>query len=222
MKVPTGFASPQSGTELWVIRHGESTWNADGRYQGQADVPLSDAGIEQTRRLTQRLLALQQSGITFQAIYTSDLMRAADTAQMSSETLGIPLVKDPQLREIDVGELLGLLRHEITDRYPEYIASLKSEPWLTKRPAGESMQDLFQRCEKVFQSYAQEHEGSRILVFTHGGVVRVAAGLALGSLQAAQSCSRLSVTNTSITRIFLSKEGNTLLGFNDAAHLELL
>ena len=218
--VPTGFAAPDraTATEFWVVRHGESTWNSAGRYQGQTDVPLSALGALQAAALAERL-----TGLTFDAVYASDLARARRTAEVVSERLhGAPPVElRPELREIDVGELTGLVVSEIRERYPDYLTALQADPWATQRPGGESMADLFGRCGDAFHALRAAHPGGRVLVFTHGGVVRVAVGLALGGVPG-HAWSRLSVTNTSITRVLLGEHSGTLLGFNDDAHLENL
>jgi len=215
---PTGIVGPdrRSATEFWVVRHGESTWNADGRYQGQTDVPLSHIGVLQAAALAERL-----TGQSFDAVYTSDLIRASQTAQVVVERLvGSPAVRlDPGLREIDVGQLTGLVLSEIEAQHPGYLTALRLDSWATRRPGGESMEDLFSRCGAVFGNLRARHPGERVLVFTHGGVVRVAVGLALGGVPH-NAWARLSVTNTSITRVLLDENSGTLLGFNDDAHLE--
>ncbi len=218
LKAPTGLSLPDRHTsaELWVVRHGESTWNADGRYQGQADVPLSLAGVLQASSLAERL-----TGQRFSAVYSSDLQRASRTAEIVTERLsGEPEVQiEAGLREIDVGELSGLVLPEIRRRYPDYLAELQRDPWTARRPGGESMADLYARASATLSELAARHRGECAMVFTHGGVVRVAVGLALGGVPA-NAWARLSVANTSITRVLLSDQGGTLLGFNDAAHLE--
>lgn len=215
---PTGFIAPDraTATEFWVVRHGESTWNVNGRYQGQTDVPLSHVGVLQAASLAERL-----TGQRFDAVYSSDLARALQTAEAVTERLaGRPSVQlRPELREINVGDLAGLVMAEIQERYPDYLASLSRDPWATRRPGGESMEDLFGRCGDAFHALRSRHPGGRVLVFTHGGVVRVAVGLALGGVPS-NAWSRLSVTNTSITRVLLGENSGTLLGFNDEAHLE--
>jgi len=217
---PTGFLPPdrRTATEFWVVRHGESTWNADGRYQGQTDVPLSHIGILQAAALAERLTDQH-----FDAVYTSDLARASRTADAVAERLaGRPSVQpEPGLREIDVGDLGGLVLADIQARHPGYLRGLRADPWSTRRPGGESMQDLFARCGAAFDRLRARHAGGRVLVFTHGGVVRVAVGLALGGVPS-HAWARLSVTNTSITRVLLGPDSGTLLGFNDDAHLENL
>lgn len=218
--VATGFVAPDraTATEFWVVRHGESTWNVDGRYQGQTDVPLSPVGVLQAATLAERL-----TGQSFGAVYSSDLRRASQTAETVAERLtGAPPVQlDPGLREINVGALAGLLVTDIHAQYGEYLQALQADPWATRRPGGESMEDLFGRCALAFDAIRARHPGERVLVFTHGGVVRVAVGLALGGVPA-NAWARLSVTNTSITRVLLGEGSGTLLGFNDDAHLEAL
>ena len=217
---PTGFKAPDraTATEFWVVRHGESTWNVDGRYQGQTDVPLSPVGMLQASTLAGRL-----TGQHFAAVYSSDLLRASQTAQTVAERLAsAPKVQlDPGLREINVGDLAGLVIGDIRQRFPEYLAALQADPWATRRPGGESMEDLFGRCGQTFHALRARHPGERVLVFTHGGVVRVAVGLALGGVPA-NAWARLSVVNTSITRVLVGEDSGMLLGFNDDAHLEAL
>lgn len=217
---PTGFTPPdrRTATEFWVVRHGESIWNADGRYQGQTDVPLSHVGLLQASSLAERL-----TGQHFDAVYSSDLARALQTAEIVAERLAgrPPVHPDPGLREIDVGQLSGLVLADIEARHPEYLRDLRADPWQTRRPGGESMADLFARSGAAFERLRAQHPGGRVLVFTHGGVVRVAVGLALGGVPN-HAWARLSVTNTSITRILLGENSGTLLGFNDDAHLENL
>ncbi|WP_425147716.1 histidine phosphatase family protein [Deinococcus sp.] len=220
IKVPTGFMPPErsASTEFWVVRHGESTWNIQGRYQGQTDVPLSLEGRLQAAMLAERLV-----GQPFSAVYSSDLSRALETATLVAERLdGAPKVQiDPGLREIDVGVLSGKDAVQIRQEFAGYLDALRLDPWATRRPGGESMQDLFGRAGSSFRAMTARHPGQRVLVFTHGGVVRVAVGLALGGVPQ-NAWARLSVMNTSVTRVLLSAEGGTLLGFNDAAHLEQL
>lgn len=158
-RAPFGFVPPEraTATEFWVVRHGESTWNADGRYQGQTDVPLSHIGVLQAASLAERL-----TGQSFAAVYTSDLARASQTAEMVAERLaGSPIVQpEPGLREIDVGELSGLVVADIEARHPGYLAALRADPWRTRRPGGESMEDLFTRCGAAFETLRLRHPGA--------------------------------------------------------------
>jgi len=204
-------------TEFWVVRHGETLWNASGQAQGHTDIELSDEGRSQARQLAVRL-----SGLSFSALYSSDLLRARETAEIAGsllESAPLPVLLEPRLREIDVGYFAGKNWREIHASFPEYYESLKSDPWGTKRPGGESMADLYARVQGALLELSGRHPGEKVLIFTHGGVVRVAVSLALGGgLQ--DVWARLSIENTSITRMLYGEGGGKLLSYNDVAHLE--
>lgn len=218
IRPPTGFAPIEGSdaTEFWVIRHAESEWNASGRYQGQVDVLLSALGQQQSQYLATRF-----AHFSFDAVYSSDLLRARHTAQAVLNRLNTDMVLhiEPRLREIDVGDLCGKLHHEIELEFPDYVQAVRQDPWTTPRPNGESVQDLYKRVEEAFAELHTRHKGQRVLVFTHGGVVRVALSLALG-LPLHSIWSRLSIENTAVTRLRLSEQGGRLISFNDSAHLE--
>ncbi len=204
-------------TEFWVIRHGETLWNATGQLQGHADIELSEQGLEQCERLSKRL-----GGLCFAAVYASDLLRAKHTAEIivqKTDCFDKTVRLEPRLREIDVGLLSGLHYRDIPTLFPEYVLALQRDAWQTRRPAGESMADLYARVQNCLLELHSRHAGERVLIVTHGGVVRVAVALALGGLQ--DVWARLSIENTSITRILLNTHGGKLISYNDAAHLEL-
>jgi 2,3-bisphosphoglycerate-dependent phosphoglycerate mutase len=207
---------PQLFTEFWVIRHGETLWNATGQLQGHADIELSDGGLEQCARLERRL-----EGLCFAAVYASDLLRAKHTAEIIVQNTDCPdksVRLEPRLREIDVGLLSSLHYRDIPTLFPEYVLDLQRDAWQTRRPGGESMADLYARVQNCLLELSVRHAGERVLIVTHGGVVRVAVALALGGLQ--DVWARLSIENTSITRILLNTHGGKLISYNDAAHLE--
>ena len=182
--------------EIWYVRHGETEWNAQRRFQGHLDVPLSPVGIGQAFRLAERL---SRSRISFDRLYASDLRRARQTAEPLAQVLGLPIATTPLLREIHVGELAGLTRAEA--------------PWNARRPGGESMADLARRL----QAFLEEVPPGRHLVVTHGGVIRAALKLALDL--AGDTWRRFHIQNTSITRILYPE--NAVLTVADAAHLEV-
>ena len=195
--------------ELWLIRHGETAWNAEKRFQGHLDVPLSPVGIGQAFRLAQRLARSRQ---TFDSLHASDLRRAWETAEPLAAALGLPLKTTPLLREIDVGKLAGLTREEAEARYPDFAQSLLQDPWHTPRPGGESMAQLAQR----FQAFLEGLPPGRHLVVTHGGVIRAALKLIL-ELEG-DTWRRFHIPNTSITRVLFP--GLEVLSVADAGHLE--
>ena len=195
--------------EVWLIRHGETEWNAKKRFQGHLDVPLSPVGIGQAFRLAQRLARSRQ---TFDGLHASDLRRARETAEPLAAVLGLPLQTTPLLREINVGALAGLTREEMEARYPGLSQSLQKDPWHTPRPGGESMAQLAERL----QSFLESLPPGRHLVITHGGIIRAALKLAL-DLEG-DTWRRFHIPNTSITRILFPER--EVLSVADAGHLE--
>ena len=139
-------------TTLLLVRHGETDWNAERRWQGHADVPLNERGREQARALAERL-----AGESIDAIYSSDLSRARDTADIVGARLDVPVAVDPDLREIDVGAVEGLTAEE----------SAAFEGW-----QGEPKEDHSERVLAAISRIAERHPGERILVVTHGGSMR--------------------------------------------------
>jgi len=149
-------------TRVVVWRHGRTTWNADGRYQGQADPPLDLVGQEQSRRAATQLAADRPD-----LIITSDLIRATSTAAALGDLTGLPVRVDLRLREIDVGSWQGLTRDEVAARYPEQFAAwVAGQPLLDR--GGESKAQLDARALAALSEIDVEH----VLLVTHGGTSR--------------------------------------------------
>lgn len=146
-------------TRLLLVRHGQSEWNAVGRWQGQADPPLSALGRRQARQAADVIGAVD-------VIVASDLERASHTAAIISETIGVgPVVIEPLLRERSAGEWSGLTRAEIDDAWPGYLAD-------HRRPPGFEPDDvLLARTRAGLDRVHAEYAGADVLVVTHGGVV---------------------------------------------------
>jgi broad specificity phosphatase PhoE len=151
-------------TTLILVRHGETDWNRDGRFQGHADPPLNDRGREQARALAELL-----DPEPLEAIYSSDLRRAHETAQIVAERRGLSVIVDPQLRERDVGPWAGLTLSEIEARFPEQIR-LWREGTIS---AGESRESLGKRVADAARRIAVAHPNGHVLVVTHGGAARM-------------------------------------------------
>jgi probable phosphoglycerate mutase len=150
---------------LLCVRHGESTWNADKRWQGWADAPLSDLGERQAREAARRL-----TGIAFDAVFASDLQRARRTAELLAPQRDI--VVEPLVRERDVGDWSGLTTPEIESRWPGQI-----DAWRTGRipspPGGEDNSEFTARVVRGIEHIAVQVGGDGVaLVVVHGGVVR--------------------------------------------------
>ena len=152
---------------MLLIRHGQSTWNAEGRWQGQADPPLSELGEEQARDAARRLRAG-----AFTSVVASDLQRARRTAELLAEALGLAVEVEPDLREIHVGDWTGLTRAEIDARAPGALADW-SEGRTESTPGGELRQHLTDRARAVLRRVAAEAgAGDRVLLVTHGALIR--------------------------------------------------
>jgi probable phosphoglycerate mutase len=145
-------------SQILVVRHGQSTWNADGRWQGQADPPLSELGIAQAEAA-----ACGVDGV--EVIWASDLERARHTASILAATRGLEVVADPRLREREAGEWTGLTRAEIEERYPGALAE-------RRRPPGFEVDDvLVVRALGALQDLAATLAGRTAIAVTHGGVI---------------------------------------------------
>ena len=147
-------------TRVLTLRHGESEWNAVGRWQGQADPPLTDAGM------LQAVAASEVLG-TFDAVWASTLQRAAYTAAIIAEALGIgPVQVDPGLMENAFGPWQGLTMQEIEAGWPNFLAT-------HRRPEGaEQAEEVTQRALAALRRIAAEHPGGEVLVVTHAGLLR--------------------------------------------------
>jgi probable phosphoglycerate mutase len=153
-----------SPTRLIVVRHGETTWNREGRFQGHLDSPLTVEGEEQARALARRL-----AEYSFTTLYSSDLGRAQTTANIIAKATGQTVRLDPRLRERHLGVLQGLLLPEAREKFPDAYALFKHGGVDDIVPGGESTR---QRCETMtdcVHDLGQRHRGERIVVVTHGG-----------------------------------------------------
>ncbi len=156
---------------IYVIRHGETDWNKDSRFQGQTDVPLNSKGQEQALAL---VLLLQQ--LQLEAVYSSTLSRASQTAEMATQDLQISVVKDDRLRETNIGRAEGLTLDEILVQFgEEALTKWRSydERLLDFRfPDGESKRQMMYRVRTVMLDIAQNTNKNNIAVFAHGMIMR--------------------------------------------------
>ena len=151
---------------LLIVRHGESTWNSEGRWQGQADPPLSALGEQQARDAARHLAKHPEGELAIDAVWSSDLLRAARTADIVAAELGLTVRLDPRLRERDAGEWQGLTRDEIEHDWPGALAA-------HERPPGFEHDDaLLVRVRAAVDDIAVAHPGQAVLAVAHGGVVR--------------------------------------------------
>jgi len=205
-------------TQVLFIRHGETDWNRVKRIQGHIDIPLAQSGIEQAQRLAERLAREAGDGARLDAIYSSDLQRAQQTARPAAQLLGLAPQLVEGLRERAYGVFQGHDSQEIAQRYPDDYAH-----WQTRDPGfapagGESVRVFYHRVVHAVAAIVATHPGGRIACVTHGGVLdciyRYARGL---SLDAPRDYALL---NTSINTVQFSDDGSArVLEWADVAHL---
>jgi alpha-ribazole phosphatase len=168
-------------TRIYLIRHGEVQGAGTRRYNGHADVPLSERGIAQYHQMKERLADKNIS-----ACYTSDLIRCATGADVIGSRLGLTPVLEPGLRELNIGIWEGKTWAELMEKYPLEWQARIADIVNYRVPGGESLKDLHDRIMPVIRAIVERHRGGNVLVVAHGGANRVilldAAGAPLSSL----------------------------------------
>lgn len=150
-------------TRFCLVRHGQTDWNLEGRYQGQSDVPLNENGRYQARLLAQKL-----KSCPFAAIYTSDLVRARETADILAAALHLPVTGDARLREIDQGQWEGQFVDDIRARYAELWQQRTVDPASLRPPGGETVGEVAVHAHATLDDFARRHPGASVLVVSHG------------------------------------------------------
>lgn len=149
-------------TTVILIRHGETDWNIEGRYQGQADPPLNSKGVRQAH-----FLAREISQTSIDLFYSSPLKRAYETAKILAESLNVPLYRDARLMEIHQGEWQTKLRSEISALYPDLFRLWETKPWDMTPPGGESLTQVQKRVYSAVDDIVVNHQGECIGLVTH-------------------------------------------------------
>lgn len=201
-------------TELILIRHGETDWNRELRFQGQIDVPLNAVGFEQARRVAERL-----AGESVHQLVCSDLMRTRQTADAPSRQLGLAPTPDPALREQAFGVVDGMRSDEIQRRFPQAWMRWIAFDADYAFDGGESTRTFHARVMAALQRLVRQREGQRLVVVTHGGVLdmvyRSALGLPLSGPR--QSV----IPNGGISRVRLRPDAAPeILSWAETQHLE--
>lgn len=200
-------------TRLCIVRHGETAWNAEHRVQGQLDVPLNAIGQAQAMAASKVL-----SREKFDAIYSSDLSRARQTAQPTANLLSLNVLLEKDLRERHYGIFERLTYAEVKTRYPEDYARFEARDPEYAFRTGESLKDFSARSIAVISKIAKAHAGGSILVFTHGGVLdklyRFVTGLPLSAQR------EFGIPNAGLNRVELTPAGWQIRSWADIAHLD--
>jgi alpha-ribazole phosphatase len=200
-------------TTLLLVRHGQTLWNNELRYQGQMDTDLSELGRVQAARVAE---CLRDEPLA--AIYTSDLRRSAHTADIVAGALGMSANAVPGLREASYGVWEGLTYAEVRARYPELVAERRRDPFGFTPPGGESLGATYDRVLAALRTLADRHPRESVLIVTHGGPLRI---LVVGLLCIPPNrMSRLRIDNCGLT-VFESFPRSPMLALMNATwHLK--
>jgi broad specificity phosphatase PhoE len=205
-----------STTHVVIIRHGQSQGNAEGRFGGHTDTPLSTRGRRQAQA-TARALA----GENFSAIYSSDLPRAIETADPLAKLTGVSLQTTEALRERSVGVMEGLTFEEAAEQHPEQYQALLRRDFEHVLVGGESYRQTLDRASRLLDEAIEQHKGGRIVLFAHTGTICILILHLLGALDAPDlKPVWIATANCGIARFDLRDDGFVrLITINDTRHL---
>ncbi len=203
---------------IYFVRHGQTTWNAESKFQGHTDVPLSSMGVGQAESLAKRL-----TGYRISAFYTSDLSRAVKTAEILAQPHNLPVVPIPGLREVNFGSWEGkVFSNEVKDKLIKSGKSWWDSSLEGSGPRGESLSQMSARVNESIRSIVERHlDDQEIVVVSHGGVIRAVIAVVLG--MDLVHYWRLRLDNACLNIIdFNSPDKGMLVLFNDLSHLSCL
>jgi broad specificity phosphatase PhoE len=197
---------------LLLVRHGETAWNRDRRWQGQHDLPLTAIGEAQAVATARRLMVEKPV-----ALYSSDLIRARRTAEVIAKACRLDVQLDAGVREVDVGSWVGLTSDQAADRFPDGHAR-----WVaggTGWDDGETYPAMAERVVAAISSITSRHGAAdRVVIVTHGGPIRAAAAHAV-ALEGDGRRRLAAGPNASLTTIDVQDDGWRLVAYNDAGHI---
>lgn len=205
-----------NATHLYLIRHGQSDGNAEGRFGGHGPTPLSKLGLEQAEK-TAKVLAKERIA----AIYTSDLLRAVQTAEPLAELLNLPIHKREAFRERNVGVLQGLTFDESKQQFPRDYYALIDRNIHHVITEGESYRHLLRRITAELRTILRDHQRDRIAIFSHTGAICFMTLHLLGAIhRGTKTTPWLITSNCGINRFELRGPRNVrVLALNDTRHL---
>lgn len=201
-------------SRLFLVRHGESTWNAERRVQGQHDPPLSRKGRQQARELAARL-----DGHHVAAFYSSDLRRARETAEPLAESLAREPVELTGLREIALGEWEGKTGEELREEYPAEWEAWSQRPSWDVVPGGEGAAPFERRVLATLADIQAEHPIGDVVCVTHGGVIQVLLGSVVSPDRGSDGLFPFVIENCSLTVLQRAGSRTVVTSVNDVCHL---
>lgn len=200
--------------KLIIVRHGETEWNKESRLQGEKDVPLSKAGLQQAKMLAKRL-----SKSKIDVIYSSLLKRAARTTEeIKRFHRSIRITKDKELNEMSWGIWEGFTWDRVKKEYPQLYIARKKDKFNFKVPRGESPKMLKSRITRVLNKIIKNNKGKNVLIVSHGGVNRTILGILLrwGNKKIVSTI----INNASITIVSIKNSKSRMSLFDSQHHLK--
>lgn len=156
----------QLWTEFWMVRHGQTDWNVEGRIQGRTDRPLNEVGIQQAKNLAEKI-----KNEKFAAVYSSKKIRAKKTADILAEALGMEVITMDGLEERNLGNWEGMTYPQIQEKYPLEFSTRHDRPGEYAPPNGETVNEMNARFQKALQKIAKQHPGEKVLLVSHGACI---------------------------------------------------
>ncbi len=196
---------------LILVRHGETEHNRGNLTLGRADVPLNERGRAQARAVAASFVRAPA------AIYASPLARAGDTARMIGISTGVAVVTEPDLIEMDVGEMEHLRSAELREQYPDFLRRWLSDPADARMPGGETLREVQERAWAAVERLRDAHPDGEVVAVTHNFVIATVVCQALGL--PLSGFRRLRIGLASRTTLDMRGSGATLISLNDDAHL---
>ena len=203
-------------TKLYLIRHGQSAGNAEGRFGGHSPTPLSELGLQQAE-LTAKILSKEK----ISAIYSSDLLRAVQTAEPLAKLLDLPIIKTDAFRERNIGVLEGLTFDESKQKHPKDYYALINRDIHHVITKGESYRHLLRRTTSALREIFSVHRGEKVVIFSHTGAICYMTLHLLGAInRKTQNTPWLVTSNCGINRFEIRGSNNVrVLAINDTRHL---
>ena len=199
-------------TRFIVVRHGETRWNVERRIQGHGDSPLTGTGMRQAEAIARRLAREH-----FDALVASDLPRAMQTAQAIAAACGLPIRADARLRERNFGAGEGMTYDEINRAWPDAFSLTRETDADFAIPGGESRRQFHERIREAFLALAREHEGRRVAVVAHGGVL-AALYRAIHDIPVGKP-HKIPISNASYNAVAFAADSWSLEAWDDLSHL---
>ena len=199
-------------TRFIVVRHGETQWNIESRIQGHTDSPLTATGRAQAEAIAARL-----AKETFDVLVSSDLGRAMHTAQAIARCCNHQVIADPRLRERSFGEGEGLTYGEVDYHWPEAFSRVRETDPDFVIPGGESRRQFHERIRDAFIALAREHDGRRVCVVCHGGVLAALYRL-IHDIPVAKPHA-IPIANASYNALAFEADAWSVEAWGDVAHL---